>query len=391
MNLIYLDYAATTPLSQIVKNSMLNSITSDGDFFNPESSTYQQAEIVSNKIEQARAEIAQTLAVLPREIIFTSGATESNNLAIKGVAYTYKDKGRHIITSKAEHKAVLDVCKFLEAQGFEVTYLDVNQFGEVDLKQLKKSITPQTILVSLMVVNNELGTQNNLMEIGKITKQNGALLHVDAAQGYGKVDIDIKTMNIDLLSVSGHKLYAPKGVGFLYLRSKRPKVKLIKQIHGGAQEFNLRAGTLGTYQIFALATAAKEMFVKKEQNFEYVSKMQQMFLEIIQKLANIRINTDLENSYPGILSITFLGVKGETLLALVDGICMSMGSACNSHAVEPSHVLSAIGLTAIEAESTLRISFGLQTTQAQVIQAANLLKEKVQLLRALSPQGEVDV
>ena len=391
MNLIYLDYAATTPLSQIVKNSMLNSITSDGDFFNPGSSTYQQAEIVSNKIEQARAEIAQTLAVLPREIIFTSGATESNNLAIKGVAYAYKDKGRHIITSKAEHKAVLDVCKFLETQGFEVTYLDVNQFGEVDLKQLKKSITPQTILVSLMVVNNELGTQNNLMEIGKITKQNGALLHVDAAQGYGKVDIDIKTMNIDLLSVSGHKLYAPKGVGFLYLRSKRPKVKLIKQIHGGAQEFNLRAGTLATYQIFALATAAREMFVKKEQNFEYVSKMQQMFLEIIQKLANIRINTDLENSYPGILSITFLGVKGETLLALVDGICMSMGSACNSHAVEPSHVLSAIGLTAVEAESTLRISFGLQTTQAQVIQAANLLKEKVQLLRALSPQGEVDV
>lgn len=285
----------------------------------------------------------------------------------------------------------MDVCKFLETQGFEVTYLDVNQFGEVDLKQLKKSITPQTILVSLMVVNNELGTQNNLMEIGKITKQNGVLLHVDAAQGYGKVDIDVKAMNIDLLSVSGHKLYAPKGVGFLYLRSKRPKVKLIKQIHGGTQEFNLRAGTLATYQIFALATAAKEMFVKKEQNFEYVSKMQQMFLGIIHKLANIRINTDLENSYPGILSITFLGVKGETLLALVDGVCMSMGSACNSHAVEPSHVLSAIGLTAVEAESTLRISFGLQTTQVQVIQAANLLKEKVQLLRALSPQGEVNV
>ena len=387
MNLIYLDYAATTPLSQIVKSSMLNSITSDGDFFNPGSSTCQQAEIVSNKIEQARAEIAQTLAVLPREIIFTSGATESNNLAIKGVAYAYKDKGRHIITSKAEHKAVLDVCKFLETQGFEVTYLDVNQFGEVNLNQLKKSITPQTILVSLMVVNNELGTQNNLMEIGKITKQNGVLLHVDAAQGYGKVDIDIKTMNIDLLSVSGHKLYAPKGVGFLYLRLKRPKVKLIKQIHGGAQEFNLRAGTLATYQIFTLATAAKEMFVKKEQNFEYVSKMQQMFLEIIQKLANIRINTDLENSYPGILSITFLGVKSETLLALVDGICMSMGSACNSHAVEPSHVLSAIGLTAVEAESTLRISFGLQTTQAQVIQAANLLKEKVQLFE-LYPHKE---
>lgn len=214
MSLIYLDYAATTPLSQSVKNSMLNSITSDDDFFNSGSLTYQQAEIVSNKIEQARATIAQTLEVLPREVIFTSGATESNNLAIKGVAYAYKDRGRHIITSKAEHKAVLDVCKFLETQGFDVTYLDVNQFGEVDLEQLKKAITPQTILVSLMAVNNELGTKNNLIEIGKITKQKGVMLHVDAAQGYGKVDIDIKAMNIDLLSVSGHKLYAPKGVGF---------------------------------------------------------------------------------------------------------------------------------------------------------------------------------
>ena len=391
MSLIYLDYAATTPLSQSVKNSMLNSITSDDDFFNSGSLTYQQAEIVSNKIEQARAVIAETLAVLSREIIFTSGATESNNLAIKGVAYAYKHKGRHIITSKAEHKAVLDVCKFLETQGFDVTYLDVNQFGEVDLEQLKKAITPQTILVSLMVVNNELGTKNNLIEIGKITRQNRVLLHVDAAQGYGKVDIDIKAMNIDLLSVSGHKLYAPKGVGFLYIRSKLPKVRLVKQIHGGAQEFNLRAGTLATYQIFALATAAKEMFVKKQQNFEYVLAMRGIFLEIIQKLTNIKINTDLENSYPGILSVTFLGVKGETLLALVDEVCMSMGSACNSQAIEPSHVLSAIGLAPIEAESTLRISFGLQTIPAQVTQAANLLKEKVQLLRALSPQGEVNV
>ncbi|GAB4222216.1 MAG: cysteine desulfurase family protein [Francisella sp.] len=391
MKPIYLDYAATTPISQSVKNTLLKSITNDEDFYNSGASTYQQAEIVSQKIEEARNEVVKTLGALPREIIFTSGATESNNLAIKGVAYAYKHKGDHIITSKAEHKAVLDVCQFLENQGFNITYLDVNKFGEVDLEQLKKSIKPQTILVSLMAVNNELGTKNNLIEIGKITKQNGVLFHVDAAQGYGKVDINVQAMNIDLLSASGHKIYAPKGVGFLYVRSKSPKVKLLKQMHGGYQEFNLRAGTLATYQIFALSTAIKEMFANMHKNFAYVLSLQQAFLEVIYKIDDIKINTDLENSYPGILSVTFLGVKGETLLALVDDVCMSMGSACNSHSVEPSHVLSAIGLSANESESTIRVSFGLQTTKEQVVKAANLIKEKVQLLRSLSPEGYKNV
>ncbi|ASG67570.1 IscS subfamily cysteine desulfurase [Francisella halioticida] len=391
MSLIYLDYAATTPLSAKVKQAMLSSISGDNDFFNSGSSTYDQAELVKSKIESVRQCIAITLNALSREIIFTSGATESNNLAIKGIAYSYKNKGNHIITSKVEHKAVLDVCRFLKTQGFEVTYLDVNEFGEINLNQLKKSIIEQTILVSIMAVNNELGTKNNLLEIGKITREKGVVFHVDAAQGYGKVDIDIKNMNIDLLSVSGHKLYAPKGVGFLYVRSKRPKVKLVKQIHGGAQEFGLRAGTLANYQIFALGVACKEMFAKKEQNMKHVKEIQNQFLKIISQTEYIKINTNIENSYPGILSITFLGIKGEALLAMLDGICLSMGSACNSQAVEPSHVLTAIGLTSDQAESTIRVSFGLQTTQRQVKYVASSIKQKVELLRALSPQGEANV
>ncbi|WP_150466532.1 cysteine desulfurase family protein [Francisella sp. SYW-9] len=391
MSLIYLDYAATTPLSSKVKQTMLDSISDDNDFFNSGSSTYEQAEFVKSKIEKVRLDIAETLNVLSREIIFTSGATESNNLAIKGVAYSYKNKGNHIITSKAEHKAVLDVFGFLETQGFKVTYLEVDEFGEVDIGQLKNSITDQTILVSIMAVNNELGTKNNLLEIGKITREKGIVFHVDAAQGYGKVDINIKEMNIDLLSVSGHKLYAPKGVGFLYVRSKRPKIKLVKQIHGGAQEFSLRAGTLANYQIFALGVACKEMFSKKQQNIEHVKQIRDQFLKIISQIKDIKINTNLDNSYPGILSITFLGIKGEALLAMLDEVCLSMGSACNSQAVEPSHVLTAIGLTSDEAEATIRVSFGLQATQQEVVRAAFSIKKQVELLRALSPQGEVNV
>jgi len=391
MGFTYLDYAATTPLSEAVKNTLIDTISNQNDFFNSGSSTYEQAEVLSRKIELAREDIAKTIDVLPREIIFTSGATESNNLAIKGTAFAYRNKGNHIITSKAEHKAVLDVCKYLETEGFEVSYLDVDSTGKIDIKELENTITDKTILISLMAVNNELGTINDLYEIGKIAKKNKIIFHVDAAQAYGKVDLDIKAMGIDLLSMSGHKIYAPKGVGFLFVRSKAPRVKLCKQIHGGTQESNLRAGTLANYQIFALATACKEMFVKKEQNYQHVLAMRGLFLgelyrsEILKQVQDdgeregglnrsetvyfdsvvaeqsrstqqpevhddasyfereYQLNTDLKNSYPGILSITFKGVKGEALLAMLDGVCLSMGSACNSQAVEPSHVLGAIG------------------------------------------------
>ena len=283
------------------------------------------------------------------------------------------------------------MCQSLEVQGFRVTYLDVDCHGQIDLQQLRDSITQETILISLMAVNNELGTLNNLQEIGAIAKENKILFHVDAAQGYGKVDIDVNSMNIDMLSVSGHKLYAPKGVGFLFVRSKRPKVKLAKQIHGGAQEFNLRAGTLANYQIFALAEASQYMFARTKQNYEHVLRLRNVFLEHIGELEDIKINTNLANSYPGILSVTFLGVKAETLLAMLEGVCLSMGSACNSHAVEPSHVLSAIGLSPQEAEATVRVSFGLPTKEAEVVLVAKKIVHKVKLLRAISPKGADNV
>lgn len=389
MGFTYLDYAATTPLSEAVKNTLIESINNSDDFFNSGSSNYEQGEIISQKIELARETIAATIRVLPREIVFTSGATESNNLAIKGVAFAHKHKGNHIITSKAEHKAVLDVCKYLEIQGFEVSYLDVDSTGEIDTKELERAITNKTILISLMAVNNELGSINSLHEIGRIAKNNKIIFHVDAAQAYGKIDLSIKDMGIDLLSMSGHKIYAPKGVGFLYVRSKAPKVKLDKQIHGGTQEFDLRAGTLANHQIFALAAACQEMFKQKEKNYLYVLELRNLFLnELYEEQCGIRINTDLDNSYPGILSISFKGIKAESLLAMLDGICLSMGSACNSQAVEPSHVLSAIGLSAKEADSTIRVSFGIITTKQEVLTTVKLMKERVELLRTISPGKE---
>ena len=398
MDFTYLDYAATTTLSEAVKNTLIETISNQNDFFNSGSSTYEQAEVLNRKIELARENIAKTIDVLPREIVFTSGATESNNLAIKGAAFAYRHKGNHIITSKAEHKAVLDVCKYLETDGFEISYLDVDSTGKIDIKELENTITDKTILISLMAVNNELGTINDSYEIGKIAKKNKIIFHIDAAQAYGKVDLDIKAMGIDLLSMSGHKIYAPKGVGFLFVRSKAPRVKLYKQIHGGTQEFNLRAGTLANYQIFALATACKEMFAKKEQNCQHVLELRDLFLRELcrgkiphfKEECYFNINTDLENSYPGILSITFKGLKGEALLAMLDGVCFSMGSACNSQAVEPSHVLGAIGLSADEADSTIRVSFGLMTTEQEILMVTKLLKEKISLLKAISPNKEGD-
>ncbi|QIV96166.1 cysteine desulfurase [Allofrancisella inopinata] len=391
MSFIYLDYAATTPLSETVKNKLINYINNDNNyFFNSGSSTYEDAEKIKDQIETAREDIAKTLGVLNREIMFTSGATESNNLAIKGIAQAYSDKGKHIIASKAEHKAVLDVCRYLETQGYDVTYLDVNSKGKVSILDLEKAITKRTILVSLMAVNNELGTMNDLVKIGEITKRNKVFFHVDAAQGYGKVNLDIKAMNIDLLSVSGHKIYAPKGIGFLYVRSKAPRVKLVKQIHGGVQEFGMRAGTLPNYQIFALAEACKDIFSNKDVNYKRINKLRDIFLEQLKIIKNIKINTDLQHSYPGILNVTIKGVKAETLLAMLDGVCLSMGSACNSQAIEPSHVLRTIGLSADDADSTIRVSFGLPTTQEEVIKAAELIKEKVNILRVVSPFGDTD-
>ena len=387
MKLIYLDYAATTPISDNVKKIMVDTITNNIDFYNSGSSTYDGGEIVKNKIEASRKTISNTLKVLPREIIFTSGATESNNLAIKGVAESYKNKGNHIITSKIEHKAVLDVCKYLESLGFNITYLDVDHNGVIDPIDVAKAITDETILVSLMAVNNELGVINDLKTIGDITKSRNVLFHVDAAQGYGKIDLDVHDMNIDMLSVSGHKIYGPKGVGFLYVRSKRPRVKLTKHIHGGDQEFGLRAGTLANHQIFALAMACNDMFKVKDHNYSHVLQLRNIFLDEMQTVECMQINTPLKQSYPGIINITFKGIKAETLLSMLDGACMSVGSACNSLAVEPSHVLAAIGLSQNQSDSTIRVSFGLMRTKNDIQEVTKIMKNKIGILEAISPNS----
>ncbi|MFC4891914.1 cysteine desulfurase family protein [Pseudofrancisella aestuarii] len=388
MKNIYFDYAATTPLSEKVKGVMVNNILSNIDFGNSGSVTHKFGELANKNIESARKKIADTLGVLPREIIFTSGATESNNLAIKGVLESYQNRGNHIITSKIEHKAVLEVCQYLETKGFYVTYLDVDNKGNINLEDLENAITEQTVLISLMAVNNELGVKNDLSKIGKIAKRNNVLFHVDAAQGYGKIDINVKDMNINLLSVSGHKIYGPKGIGFLYVSSKSPKVKLQKQTHGGAQEFSKRAGTLANHQILGLSIAAEEIFSNKEENLLYIENLRDVFLKELNKEDYIKINTDLDNSYEGILNITFELIKGETLLAMLDEFALSMGSACTSSSIEPSHVLTAIGLTAEEADSTLRISFGIMTTVESVKSLAEAINHKVRLLRSLLPNKD---
>jgi len=392
MNSIYLDYAATTPLSKNVQNVIIKSLLDEHGFGNSSSNTHSYGYQANSIIECSRKIIADTLSVLPREIIFTSGATESNNLAVKGVAENYKNKGNHIITSKIEHKAVLDVCQFLETKGFFITYLQPDKHGNLSISDLEKAITDKTILISLMAVNNELGTKNKLLKIGQIAKNHKIIFHVDAAQGYGKIDIDINKMNIDLLSVSAHKIYGPKGVGFLYVRSKAPKIKLQKQIHGGSQEFGIRSGTLPNHQIVGLAEAAKNIFENFDENSQYIHNLRKLFLKELEHIQGFKINTDLNNSYTGILNITFIGVNGETLLAMLDGIAMSMGSACNSSAIVPSHVLTSIGLNSDEASATVRVSFGIMTTFDEIKYVTMKIANKVNLLRSLQRfEGSVHV
>ena len=385
---VYLDNASTTELSASVKRIMVECLTNNEMFGNYSSNTHDLGFKTKKLLDKARQDIANKLNALDREIIFTSGATESNNLAIKGVAYQYRNKGKHIITSKVEHKAVLDVCEYLKKDGFEITYLSPNSKGEISYQQVKNAIKQDTILVSLMAVNNELGTKNNLLEIGKITKEKKIIFHVDGAQGFGKIDIDINKMNIDLLSVSGHKIYGPKGIGFLYVRSKRPRIKLQKQIHGGSQEFSLRAGTLANHQILGLAEAVNFIYENKQEKTNKIKQLRDIFLSKIKTLNNVQINTDINNSYYGILNITFNNIKAETLIAMLKNVAISMGSACNSHSIEPSHVLSAIGLTPKQADSTIRVSFGLMNNLEEVERVAIDIVEKVSLLRKILPFRE---
>ncbi|MFZ9035319.1 MAG: cysteine desulfurase family protein [Francisellaceae bacterium] len=389
MKQIYFDYAATTPVDKRVINIMQDYLGIEGEFGNPASNTHNYGLVANEVIEKSRAQIATLIGAESREVIFTSGATESDNLAIKGIAYAYAHKGRHIITTRIEHKAVLDTCAFLETEGFNVTYLDVDKHGQIDLQRLKNAIGAETILISIMAVNNELGTIYPLAEIGQLAREHKLYFHVDAAQGVGKIDIDVKAMNIDLLSLSGHKIYAPKGIGALYVRRK-PKIRLAPLIHGGGHELGYRSGTLATHQIAALGKACEIMAEEGQNEREKLERWRDLLIDHLINIPAVMINTPVANSYAGIINVTFKGVDGESLIGMLHEFALSTGSACNSQAIEPSFVLSAIGVTREDAHSTLRISMGRFTAEADILKLAECIDKSVSLLRSLSPfwQGE---
>lgn len=384
MKQIYLDYASTTPVAQEVIDEMLKYLGFNGAFGNPASNTHDYGWQAKEAVDVAREKVANMINADAREIVFTSGATEADNLAIKGVADAYGQKGKHIVTSMIEHKAVLDTCVYLELRGYEITYLQPDSKGQIFVEDVKKALREDTILVSIMAVNNELGTLYPLAEIGDLCHQSKVLFHVDAAQGIGKMDIDVKAMHIDLLSISGHKIYGPKGIGALYVRRK-PKIKLTPLIHGGGHEGGFRSGTLATHQIVGLASACQLMRDNKEKFNAHVKMLRDQLLDKLKDLPAITINTPIANSYPGIINVTFKGVDGESLVAMLYKLAVSMGSACNSASIEPSFVLTAIGLKQQEAHASLRFSFGRYTCAEDIDAAALAIIDAVTKLRALSP------
>jgi cysteine desulfurase iscS len=383
---IYLDYAATTPLDKRVLEKMLPYLTEE--FGNPASSSHAYGWVAEEAVENARAEVAKLINADAKEIIWTSGATESNNLALKGAANFYKTKGQHLITVKTEHKAVLDTMRELERQGFEVTYLGVQENGLIDLEELKAAIRPNTILISVMWVNNEIGVIQDIPTIGKICREHKIIFHVDAAQACGKTPVDVEAANVDLLSMSAHKVYGPKGIGALYVRRK-PRVRLEAQMHGGGHERGFRSGTLPTHQIVGMGEAFRLAREELAKDTEHALKLRQIFLDGIKDIEEVYINGDLVHRVPTNLNISFNYVEGESLIMAVKEIAVSSGSACTSASLEPSYVLRALGRNDELAHSSLRITFGRMTTEEDVRFAAQLIKSKIGKLRELSPLWEM--
>ncbi|MDO4906867.1 IscS subfamily cysteine desulfurase [Neisseria sp.] len=383
---IYLDYAATTPVDPRVAAKMIPYLTEQ--FGNPASSSHSFGWTAEEAVENARAEIAKLLNADAKEIVFTSGATESNNLAIKGAAQFYKTKGKHLITVKTEHKAVLDTMRELERQGFEVTYLGVRENGLIDLNELKAAIRDDTILISVMWVNNEIGVIQDIPAIGEICRENKIIFHVDAAQAAGKTPIDVEAAKIDLLSLSAHKIYGPKGIGALYVRRK-PRVRLEAQMHGGGHERGFRSGTLPTHQIVGMGEAFRLAREELEQDRAHALKLRELFLKGIEGIEEVYINGDLESRVPTNLNVSFNFVEGESLIMAVKELAVSSGSACTSASLEPSYVLRALGRNDELAHSSLRITFGRMTTEEEVKFAAELIKSKIGKLRELSPLWEM--
>ena len=385
---IYLDYASTTPVDERVASKMMEFMTVDSNFGNPASRSHSFGWHADEAVELARSHVANLVNCDPREIVWTSGATEADNLAIKGIANFYKSKGKHIITSKIEHKAVLDPCRQLERHGFEVTYLEPNAGGLITPDAIKEVLRDDTILVSIMHINNELGTINDIDTIGEITREHGIFFHVDAAQSTGKIDIDLNELKVDLMSFSAHKTYGPKGVGALFVR-RRPRVRIEAQIHGGGHERGMRSGTLATHQIVGMGEAFRIAKLEMQKDKEKIIDIHEYFLNEVTKIEEIYINGDLSNKVPHILNVSFNFIEGESLIMGLKDVAVSSGSACTSASLEPSYVLRALGRKDELAHSSIRFSFGRFTTHKDADETIQLLLKVVDRLRELSPLWEM--
>jgi len=386
---IYLDYSATTPVDPRVAELMCRYLApADGLFGNPASRSHQYGWDAEEAVEQARQDVAALINADPREIVWTSGATESNNLAIKGIAHFHARKGKHLITVRTEHKAVLDTCRQLEREGFEVTYLEPGSDGLLDLDALREAIRDDTTLVSVMHVNNEIGVIQDIAAIGAICRERRVNFHVDAAQSPGKVAIDVEAMQVDLMSLSAHKVYGPKGIGALYVRRK-PRVRLEAQMHGGGHERGLRSGTLPTHQIVGMGEAFRLAREEMASEQVRVQQLRDRLLEGIKDLEEVYINGSMTQRVPHNLNISFNFVEGESLMMALDRLAVSSGSACTSASLEPSYVLRALGRSDELAHSSLRFSIGRFTTEADIDQAIALIHEKIDKLREMSPLWEM--
>ncbi len=385
---IYLDYSATTPADSRVAEKMAACMTIDGDFGNPASRSHVFGWKSDELVNEARKHVAALINADPKEIVWTSGATESDNLAIKGAAHFYQRKGKHIITCKTEHKAVLDTCRQLEREGFDVTYLDPEENGLIELAKLKSVMRKDTVLVSIMHVNNEIGVIQDIAAIGKLCRSRGVIFHVDAAQSAGKVEIDLANLDVDLMSFSAHKIYGPKGIGALYVQRK-PRVRIEAQMHGGGHERGMRSGTLAVHQIVGMGEAFRIAKEEMAEENAHILVLRNRLWEGLKGMEEVYLNGDIEHHVAGNLNVSFNFVEGESLIMALKDIAVSSGSACTSASLEPSYVLRAIGRNDELAHSSIRFSIGRFTTEEEIDYTIQLVKNKVAKLRDLSPLWEM--
>ncbi len=385
---IYLDYSATTPADPRVAEKMMQYLTLDGVFGNPASRSHRFGWQSEEAVDIARNQIADLVGADPREIVFTSGATEADNLAIKGAAQFYQKKGKHIITCKTEHKAVLDTCRQLEREGFDVTYLTPQTNGIIDLAVLRDAIREDTILISIMHVNNEIGVVQDIATIGEICRERGIIFHVDATQSVGKLPIDLSKLKVDLMSFSAHKLYGPKGIGALYVRRK-PRIRLEAQMHGGGHERGMRSGTLAVHQIVGMGEAYRIAKEEMDSEMARLRRLRDRLWNGVKDMEEVYLNGDLENGAPNIVNISFNYVEGESLIMALKDLAVSSGSACTSASLEPSYVLRALGMNDELAHSSIRFSLGRFTTEEEIDYAINLVRNSIGRLRDLSPLWEM--